>query len=122
MLALRIAMTEARRVGNLAMAGHFAHRLLELAPPPRVAQVAQQIAALADRQPRDAVPVPGYSVHEPEYVICAGSHTLVPAAGAGAVEDPLTGAKYLPEYRGSVCRLTEISEVGKLGTGLRSFA
>ena len=122
MLALRIAMMEARRVGNLAMAGHFARRLLQLGPQPKVVQAAQQIIAFSDRQPRDAVVVPGYSVHEPEYVVCAGSHTLIPAGGAGAVEDPLTGAKYLAEFRGSICRVSEISEVGRLATGLRSLA
>ena len=122
MLALRIAMMEARRVGNLAMAGHFGRRLLLLGPPPKVVQVVQQILAFADRQPRDAVVVPGYSYHEPEYVVCAGSHTFIPAGGAGAVEDPLTGAKYLAEYRGSICRVTQITEVGRLATGLRSLA
>ncbi|PKI84976.1 hypothetical protein MVES1_001325 [Malassezia vespertilionis] len=122
MLALRIAMMEARRVSNLAMAGHFARRLLELQPPAKVVQVAQQILAMSDRQPRDAVPVPGYSAHEGVYVICAGSHTLIPSGGAGALEDPLTGAKYLPEFLGTLCRVSEISEVGKLATGLRNLA
>lgn len=122
MLALRIAMMEARRVGNLAMAGHFARRLIELQPPAKVVQVAQQILALSDRQPRDAVPVPGYSTHEAVYVVCAGSHTLIPNGGAGAIEDPLTGAKYLPEYAGSLCTVSQISEVGRLATGLRSVA
>ena len=60
MLALRIAMMEARRVGNLAMAGHFARRLIELQPPAKVVQVAQQIVSLSDRQPRDAVQVSSY--------------------------------------------------------------
>lgn len=122
MLALRIAMMEARRVGNLAMAGHFARRLVALEPPAKVVQVAQQIISMSDRQPRDAVPVPNYSVHETAYVICAGSHTLIPGGGATAVEDPLTGAKYLPEFRGTLCKVSEISEVGRLATGLRSLA
>ena len=122
MLALRIAMMESRRVGNLAMAGHFARRLLELSPPAKVVQVAQQILTLSDRQPRDAVPLPNYSTHEAVYVVCAGSHVLIPNGGAGAVEDPLTGAKYLPEFAGSLCKVSQISEVGKLATGLRSVA
>lgn len=122
MLALRIAMMEARRVGNLAMAGHFARRLIEMQPPAKVVQVAQQIVSLSDRQPRDAVLVSSYSVHESDYVICAGSHTLIPAGGMNAVEDPLTGAKYLPEFRGSLCKVSHISEVGRLATGLRNLA
>lgn len=122
MLALRIAMMEARRVGNLAMAGHFARRLIELQPPAKVVQVAQQIVSLSDRQPRDVVPVPSYSVHETDYVVCAGSHTLIPAGGANAVLDPLTGAKYLPEFRGTLCKVSGISEVGRFATGLRNLA
>ena len=85
-------------------------------------QVAQQILTLSDRQPRDAVPLPNYSTHEAVYVVCAGSHVLIPNGGAGAVEDPLTGAKYLPEFAGSLCKVSQISEVGKLATGLRSVA
>ena len=122
MLALRIAMMESRRVGNLAMAGHFARRLLELNPPAKIVQVTQQILTLSDRQPRDAVPIPSYSTHETVYVVCAGSHVLIPNGGAGAVDDPLTGAKYLPEFVGSLCHVSQISEVGKLATGLRSLA
>ena len=113
---------EARRVGNLAMAGHFARRLIELQPPAKVVQVAQQIVSLSDRQPRDVVPVPSYSVHETDYVVCAGSHTLIPAGGANAVLDPLTGAKYLPEFRGTLCKVSGISEVGRFATGLRNLA
>ncbi|WFD41655.1 hypothetical protein MPSI1_000287 [Malassezia psittaci] len=122
MLALRIAMMESRRVGNLAMAGNFARRLLELNPPAKIAQVAQQILTLSDRQPRDAVPVPAYSTHEAIYVVCAGSHTLIPNGGAGAIEDPFTGAKYLPDYAGSICQVSQVSEVGRLATGIRSLA
>ena len=121
-LALRSAMTEARKVNNLAMAASFAKRLMELSPAPAVAQKAQQIISLAERSPRDAVDVPGYSPLEQSFVICAGSHKLITAAGAGSVADPLTGAKYLPEFKGTLCKITQISEVGKLASGLRSFA
>ncbi|CAO1621801.1 unnamed protein product [Sympodiomycopsis kandeliae] len=120
-LALRMAMNESRKVGNHKMASNFAKRLLELNPPAKVEQMAQQIISVADRSPRDAITVTGYDAHERYFVICAASHVLIPAAGNGALEDPLTGAKYLPEYKGTICAISKISEVGKIGSGLRTW-
>lgn len=120
-LALRTAMNAAQKAGNNKMAGTFAKRLLDLQPSARVAQLAQQIMAAADRNPRDAVPVPNYDPHDRSFVICAGSHVLIPAGGAGAIEDPLTGAKYLPEFKGTRCAVTGITEVGKVASGLRTW-
>ncbi|KAE8254731.1 hypothetical protein A4X13_0g3299 [Tilletia indica] len=121
LLALRSAMATATKAGNLAMASSFARRLLALNPAPKVAQSASATIAAADRNPRDAIVVPGYDPLEDKFVICAASHAIIPAGGAGAVTDALTGAKYLPEYKGSICRISEISEVGRLASGLRSF-
>ncbi|SNX86292.1 probable COP1 - coatomer complex alpha chain of secretory pathway vesicles [Melanopsichium pennsylvanicum] len=121
-LALRSAMTEARKVNNYAMAASFAKRLVDLNPAPAVAQKAQQIISLAERSPRDAVDVPGYDPLENNFVICAASFKLITAQGAGSVIEPLTGARYLPEFKGSLCRITGISEVGRLASGLRSYA
>ncbi|UZJ52797.1 hypothetical protein CBS101457_002117 [Exobasidium rhododendri] len=120
-LALRTAMNAAQKAGNTKMAGGLARRLLDLNPAPRVAQSAQQILTLADRNPRDVIPIPSYDPHERNFVICAASHMLIPAGGAGAVEDPLTGAKYLPEFKGSVCKISQISVVGKVASGLRTW-
>lgn len=121
-LALRTAMNAAQKAGNLRMAGGFARRLLDLNPAPRAAQTAQQVLTMADRNPRDAIPVPAYDAHERLFVICAASHILIPAGGAGAVEDPLTGAKYLPEFKGSKCKISGISIVGRIASGLRTCA
>jgi coatomer protein complex subunit alpha (xenin) len=121
-LALRTAMNESRKVGNLKMAAGFAKRLLDLKPSnPKVEQLAQSVITAADRNPRDAVLVSGYDAHERDFVICAGSQVLIPAGGQGAIEDPFTGAKYLPEFKGSTCRISRISEVGKVGSGLRTW-
>lgn len=120
-LALRAAMNAAQKASNTKMAGGFARRLLDLNPAARVAQSAQQILAMADRSPRDAIAIPSYDPHERAFVICAASHMLIPAGGLGAAEDPLTGAKYLPEFKGSRCRISQISTVGKIASGLRTW-
>ena len=77
--------------------------------------------SLSDRSPRDNVPT-NYDPRERQFIICAASHTLITAAhSGGAVTDPLTGAMYQPEYRGQLCRISGISEIGKIASGLRNM-
>ncbi len=65
--------------------------------------------------------VPGYDPRERSFVICAASHTLITAAhSGGAVTDPFTGATYQPEFKGQLCRISRISEIGKVASGLRN--
>jgi coatomer protein complex subunit alpha (xenin) len=35
------------------------------------------------------------------------------------VKCPLSGAAYLPEYKGQLCRVTKATEIGKESLGLR---
>ncbi|KAE8238010.1 hypothetical protein A4X13_0g8551 [Tilletia indica] len=114
-------MATATKAEDLAMASSFARLLLALNPAPKVAQSASATIAAADRNPRDAIVLPSYDHMEDKFVICAASHAIIPAGGAGAVTDAPSGAKYLPEFKGLVCRISKISEVGRLASGLRSF-
>ncbi|KAE8220827.1 hypothetical protein CF326_g8680 [Tilletia indica] len=92
LLALHSAMATATKAENLAMASSFAPKT-------------SAIITAADRNPCDVIVVPGYDHLEDKFVICAASHAIIPAGGAGAVTDALTGAKYLPEDKGSICRI-----------------
>jgi coatomer protein complex subunit alpha (xenin) len=40
-------------------------------------------------------------------------------SGNPLVKCPLSGAAYLPEYKGQLCRVTKATEIGKESLGLR---
>ncbi|WVQ95246.1 hypothetical protein IAU59_002341 [Kwoniella sp. CBS 9459] len=117
-LALRSAMKVFSDAGNHATAAVFARRLID--SKPSAAQVitqARSVLAQGDRNPRDA--------HEITYDqftsfdICPASLTPI-YQGSPSVISPYTGSKYLPEYKGTVCKVDEISQVGLTASGLRS--
>ncbi len=56
-----------------------------------------------------------------EFDICAASYTPI-YAGQPFVQDPFTGAKYHPKYKGSVDRISLITEIGAPASGLRLLA
>lgn len=141
-LALRLAMTQFKKPGNNATAAVFAQRLLDtpVQHDPKVVTQAKQAISLADRNPRDAVEIDydrESSSQNPlsdpfadlglartdftSFSVCAGSLTPIYQGGASTTE-PFAGTIYKPEYKGTVCRITEVSEVGKTASGLRSIA
>lgn len=53
-----------------------------------------------------------------EFTVCAA--TLTPIyKGANYVTSPFSNAKYLTEFKGSVCRVDLVSEIGGTATGRR---
>jgi coatomer subunit alpha len=81
--------------------------------PPRW-QARQRIAA-GDRNPRDAVEV---SYDElAEFEICAASYTPI-YKGSPAMHCPYTHASFLPEYKGKLDPLTQLTEIGAVSSGL----
>ncbi|GAA6015320.1 hypothetical protein JCM10207_008947 [Rhodosporidiobolus poonsookiae] len=116
-LALRLAMTTFTKAKNYPTAATFAQKLLDLKPAAPVASQANTVLATANKYPRDAVEI-DYDLHQ-QFDVCPAS--LTPIYGsAPSVEDPLTGARYHPQFKGEVCRVSGVSEVGKSASGLRS--
>jgi coatomer protein complex subunit alpha (xenin) len=136
-LALRSAMRVFAKAGNNSTAAVFARRLVDMKPADSkvVTQVscvprafsrpvpyplhyyqARSVITAGDRNPRDAIEV-SYD-HFSEFDICAASLSPI-VKGTAAVRSPFSGAKYLPEYEGSVCRVDGISQIGLSGSGLR---
>ena len=77
-------------------------------------QARQKIAA-GDRNPRNAVEVT-YDEFT-SFEICAASYTPI-YKGTAAVHRPYTDAAYLPQYKGQLDPLTELTEIGATATGL----
>ena len=120
-LALRAAMVLHFKAGNLACAAGFAARLLEVgALPAKIGAQARQVAAACDKDgpAADATPGLAYDARNP-FDLCAG--TLTPIyRGAPFVEDPYTGARFVPEWEGKVSPVGGIARVGAAASGLVS--
>jgi coatomer protein complex subunit alpha (xenin) len=79
-------------------------------------QKARTAKARCERTPTNAIDIE-YD-HFADFDICAASYTPI-YAGQPFVQDPFTGAKYLPEYKGQVCRISQVTEIGAPASGLR---
>lgn len=53
--------------------------------------------------------------------MCAASHTPI-YSGSPFEECAYDGSKYHPKYKGQTCRVCEVCEIGKNGSGLKLFA
>ena len=81
---------------------------------PTACQARQRIAA-GDRNPRNAVEI-NYDEFT-EFEICAASFTPI-YKGSPSVSCPYTGASYLPEYKGRLDPLLDLTEIGAPASGL----
>ncbi|GAA5944936.1 coatomer subunit alpha [Sporobolomyces koalae] len=116
-LALRLAMTTFSKAKNYPTAASFAQKLLDLNPAATVATQARTVLSTANKYPRDAIEIE-YDLHS-QFDICPASLSPI-YANAPSVEDPFTGARYHPQFAGSICKITQVSEVGKSSSGLKS--
>ncbi|KAK7944327.1 hypothetical protein WMY93_000055 [Mugilogobius chulae] len=115
-LVLRTALNLFFKLRNFKTAAGFARRLLELGPKPDVAQQTRKILAACEKNLTDAHQL-NYDAHNP-FDLCAASY--VPLYRGRPVEKcPLSGACYCPTYKGQICRVTQVTEIGKDVIGLR---
>ena len=56
-----------------------------------------------------------------EFDICAGSFTPI-YSGDAYEECAFDGSKYQTKFKGSVCKICDVCEIGKHGSGLKLFA
>ncbi|GLB42351.1 putative coatomer (COPI) alpha subunit C-terminus [Lyophyllum shimeji] len=114
-IALRSAIGVFAKANNQAHAARFAKRLLELKPDPKIVAQARQRIAAGDRNPRNAVEV-DYDEFTP-FEICAATYTPI-YKGSPSVHCPYTDASYLPEFKGKLDPLTQLTEIGAPAAGL----
>uniref|UniRef100_A0A8C7RB81 Coatomer alpha subunit C-terminal domain-containing protein n=1 Tax=Oncorhynchus mykiss TaxID=8022 RepID=A0A8C7RB81_ONCMY len=115
-LVLRTALNLFFKLKNFKTAASFARRLLELGPKPEVAQQTRKILAACEKTLTDAHQL-NYDPHNP-FDLCAASYTPL-YRGRPVEKCPLSGACYCPPYKGQVCRVTQVTEIGKDVIGLR---
>ncbi|KAL2835051.1 coatomer WD associated region-domain-containing protein [Aspergillus cavernicola] len=117
-LALMAAMKLAFANKNYSSALSFANRMLANGGSAKLLDQAKKIKAQSERNPQDKIEIEFDQFAE--FDICAASHTPI-YGGSPSVSDPFTGAKYHEQYKGSVCRISEVTEIGAPASGLRLF-
>ncbi|KAL7674934.1 hypothetical protein ACOME3_001206 [Neoechinorhynchus agilis] len=116
-LAIKTALNMCYKHGYYRTASICAQRLLELGPPADLAQKARNISSLCDQK---ATEVPDALLYDPwnPFEVC--SKSFVPIyKNNPSVNCSFCGSSYLPEYRGSVCTVCEVAEIGFSSEGLK---
>ncbi|KAI9302093.1 coatomer protein alpha subunit [Cunninghamella echinulata] len=117
-VALRQATKQAFRLRNFNTASQFARRLLELAPSAQVAEETRQIQAVCERNLSDEITL-SYDQYNPFVVCCSTFEPIY--KGSPVVQCPFCQASYKPEFKGKLCSICDVSQIGANATGLRNF-
>merc|ERR1711998_506568 len=108
-------MTAAFKFKLLKSASSFARRLLELNPRPDISTQARKVIQLGEATPTDAFEY-AYDERNP-FVLC--NATMVPIyRGSALVRCTYCKAAFLPDYKGKVCSVCSMGEVGGDALGL----
>ncbi|KAJ9226665.1 hypothetical protein DTO027B5_8286 [Paecilomyces variotii] len=117
-LALMAAMKLAFANKNYSSALSFANRMIANGGSAKLLDQAKKIKAQCERNPQDKIEIEFDQFAE--FDICAASYTPI-YTGSPSVSDPFTGAKYHEQYKGTVCRISDVTEIGAPASGLRLF-
>jgi len=118
-LTLRTALTLFFKLKNYKTAAIFAQRLLELGPIKEVAEQTRRILAACQKTPTNAH-ILLYDEFNP-FDICSASYVPI-YKGKPITKCQFSGASYLPEFKGQLCRVSKATEIGKDTIGLRICA
>ncbi|CAL8128781.1 unnamed protein product [Orchesella dallaii] len=109
-LTLRTAMNLSFKLKNYKSASSFAKRLLELGPKTEMAQQTKKILQLSEKNPVDEHPME-YHEHNP-FSVCATTYKPI-YRGKEEMKCPFCRATYLPQFKGDLCSICTVAEVGK---------
>ncbi|KAG0647287.1 Alpha-coat [Hyphodiscus hymeniophilus] len=113
--AMRLAFTNK----NFNSALSFANRMIANGWNAKFVENARKIKAQCERNPNDAIEIEFDQFAE--FDICAASHSPIYSGSAFEV-CAFDGAKYQTKYKGSVCVVCGVCQVGKNGSGLKLVA
>ncbi|KAL7822015.1 Coatomer, alpha subunit [Trichoderma gracile] len=118
-IALLSAIKVAIKSKNYNSALGFANRIIANGGSSKIVENAKKTKAQCERNPTDSIEIEFDQFAE--FEICAASHTPI-YSGAPYEECAFDGSKYHSSYKGSVCRVCGVCEIGKHGSGLRLFS
>ncbi|UYV67031.1 hypothetical protein LAZ67_4003692 [Cordylochernes scorpioides] len=114
-LTLRNAINFFYKINNFATAAAFCRRQLDLGPRAEVANNARKILRLCEKNMNDEHNLQ-YDEYNP-FNMCAKSYKPI-YRGKPEIKCPFCQASYLPEYKGGICTICEVAEVGRDTSGL----
>ncbi|CAE6997753.1 Coatomer subunit alpha [Pyrenophora teres f. teres] len=115
-IPLSAAMTFAQKNKQLNTALNFANALLDRTGNAKMKEQAKRIKTIAERNPSDVIEIDFDQFAD--FDICAASYTPI-YSGMPSVTSPYSGAKYHARYKGTVCRIDGITQIGAPASGLR---
>jgi coatomer protein complex subunit alpha (xenin) len=115
-LPLSAAMNFAHKNKQLNTALNFANTLLDRTGNAKMKESAKRVKTIAERNPSDAVEIDFDQFAD--FEICAASYTPI-YGGSPSVACPFDGAKYHGKYKGTVCKICEVCQIGAPASGLR---
>jgi coatomer protein complex subunit alpha (xenin) len=118
-LALLSAMQLAVKNKNYNTALSFANRIIANGGASKIIENAKKTKAQCERNPNDAIEIEFDQFAE--FEVCAASHTPI-YSGTPFEACSFDGSKYHSKYKGTLCRICDVCEIGKHGSGLKLFA
>ncbi|KAF7673459.1 alpha subunit [Alternaria burnsii] len=115
-IPLSAAMNFAHKNKQLNTALNFANALLDRTGNAKMKEAAKRVKTIAERNPSDIIEIDFDQFAD--FDICAASFTPI-YSGMPSVTSPYSGAKYHARYKGTVCRIDGITQIGAPASGLR---
>lgn len=115
-LTLRNAVNFMFKLKNFRTCASLCRRLLELGPKPDIAQQIRKVLAACEKDLSDAYQLE-YDEHNP-FSLCAETYKPI-YRGKPSVKCPFCSTQYMPGHEGQLCRVCQVSEIGKDCIGLR---
>lgn len=118
-LALMAAMKLAFGQKNFSSALSFANRMIANGGAPKLLDQAKKIKSQCERSPQDKIDID----FDPfaDFDVCASSYTPIYGNSASAA-CPFDGSKHHSQYKGRLCKVCEVCEIGAPASGIRLFA
>jgi coatomer protein complex subunit alpha (xenin) len=115
-IPLSAAMNFAHKNKQFNTALNFANALLDRTGNAKMKEAATRIKKVAEKNPTDAIEIDFDQFAD--FDICAASFTPI-YSGMPSATSPYSGAKYHAKYKGTVCRIDGITQIGAPASGLR---
>ncbi|MFH4977259.1 hypothetical protein AB6A40_003968 [Gnathostoma spinigerum] len=115
-LTLRTAINLFFKLKQMKTCASFCRRLLELGPKAEVAAQIRKVLTVAEKDSSDPHKL-NYDEFNP-FVVCPRTFVAL-YRGKPQVGCPFCGASYQPEFKGQICNVCEVAEIGRDAVGLR---